>query len=108
MTVNPRMYEGRTVSFNLLTISEYTVGSVVRGYVRLAMEKARKTLPKPETSRRTQLPRLAYCVDERYLVPTEGISMGVVNCQTAMMTTMIRRNEARIFPLGPMSDKPVQ
>ncbi len=34
--------------------------------------------------------------------------MGVVNCQTAMMTTMIRRNEARIFPLGPTSDKPVQ
>ncbi len=44
MTVNPRMYEGRAVSFNL-QISEYEVGSVVRGYVRLAMENARKTLP---------------------------------------------------------------
>jgi len=32
--VNPRMYEGRAVSFTLLTMTKYDVWSVVRGYVR--------------------------------------------------------------------------
>jgi hypothetical protein len=49
----------------------------------LAMENAKKILPWLEISSSTQLPRLEYCVDERYFVPTEGISLGLVNCQTA-------------------------
>jgi hypothetical protein len=71
--------------------------------VRLAMENAKKTLPWLEISGSTQLPRLAYCADERYFVPTEGISRGLVNCQTARMTMVIRRIEMRIFLLGPMT-----
>ena len=103
------MYEGRAVSFTLLTMTEYDVWSVVRGYVRLATENMRKTLPWLETSGRTQLPRLAYCVDERYFVPTDGISTGLVNCQRARMTMIIRRREVRIFHLGPMTvETPVQ
>ncbi len=59
-------------------------------------------MPYPETFSKTQLPRFAYCVEERYLVPTEGISAGLVNCQTARMTSIIRRSDVRIFPLEPI------
>jgi len=90
-------------------MSEYVVWSEVRGYVRLAMENAKKTLPWLEISSRIQLPRLAYCTDGRYFVPTEGISRGLVNCNTARMTMKIRRIEMRIFLLGPMKvETPVQ
>ena len=107
--VKPRVYEDGAVSFTLLIMTEYEVWTPVRGYVRLARENARKTLPWLEISSSTQLPRLAYCADERYFVPTEGISRGLVNCQTAMMTMMIRRIEMRIFILGPMTvETPVQ
>ena len=84
-------------------MTEYVVWSEVRGCVRLARENARKTLPWLEISSSTQLPRLAYCADERHFVPTEGISRGLVNCQTARMTMIIRRIEMRIFLLGPMT-----
>src|SRR5439155_20317825 len=102
-SVRPRPYEEGAVSFTLLIMIEYQVGRLVRGSVRFAIENARKTLPYPETSSKTQLPRFAYCGDERYFVPTEGISAGLVNCQTARMTTMIRRSYVRIFPVGPMN-----
>lgn len=67
------------------------------------MEKPRLNLPLLVTSSATQLPRLAYCAEERYFVPTEGMSTGLVNCQSAMRTTMMRRIEVKIFPLGPMT-----
>src|SRR6266851_6928215 len=107
--LKPRVYEEGAVSFTLLIMREYEVWSEVRGYVRLAMENAKKTLPWLEISSSIQLPRLAYCADERYFVPTEGISRGLVNCQTARMTMIIRRIEMRIFLLGPMTvETPVQ
>jgi len=43
--VRLRAYEAGVVSFTLLIMSEYEVGRVVRGQVRFAIEKARKTLP---------------------------------------------------------------
>ena len=65
------------------------------------MENPRKSLPLPVTSSATQLPRLAYCDEFMYLVPTEGIRAGLVNCQSAITTMMIKRIVVRIFPLGP-------
>jgi hypothetical protein len=102
--LKPRIYEeDGAVSFILLIMMEYEVCRYVRGYVRLAIESASKTLPWLEVSCSIQLPRLAYRADEKYFVPTEGISRGLVNCQRARMTMMIRRIEMRIFPLRRMT-----
>ena len=95
------MYDGNPVSFSLLIMIEYEVWKLVPGDVRFAIENPRLSLPYLTTSDTAQLPRLAYCGEERYFVPTAGMSAGLVNCQSATTTTMMRRIEVRIFPFGP-------
>ena len=82
-------------------MTEYEVWNVVPGNVRFAIENPRVSLPYLVTSNALQLPRFAYSGEERYFAPTEGISAGLVNCQSAIRTIMIRSIEVRIFPLGP-------
>src|SRR5438132_9136037 len=69
----------------------------VRGKVTFDIEMARYALPYLIVSMMVQLPRFEYGPNAEYLPPTMGSSWGLVNCQTAKATMMMRTIETAIF-----------
>src|SRR5438105_7699374 len=69
----------------------------VRGKVTFDIEMARYALPYLIVSMMVQLPRFEYGPNAEYLPPTIGSSWGLVNCQTAKATTIMRTIETAIF-----------
>ncbi|SRR5229473_3922225 len=69
----------------------------VRGKVTFDIEIAKYALPYRIVSMIVQLPRFEYGPSAEYLLPTGESSWGLVNCQTARATMMIRTIETAIF-----------
>src|SRR5215831_11478107 len=63
----------------------------------------RKTWPEEVFSRIIQDPFSENGPGWVYLVPTDGMSRGLVNCQSARPTITMRRIETRILALAPIA-----